>query len=86
MPELSRFLGIVVYMYFNDHNPPHFHVEYGEYKAAIVINSLKIFEGDLPSRILGYVIEWASMHKQELINVWDMLQSVGKYFKIPPLV
>jgi hypothetical protein len=43
-------------------------------------------EGDLPSRILGYVIEWASMHKQELINDWNMIQSAGKYFKIPPLV
>jgi hypothetical protein len=86
MPELSRFLGIVVYMYFNDHNPPHFHVEYGEYEASIAINGLGLLEGDLPSRILGYVIEWASMHKQELIDDWNMVQSVGQYFKIRPLV
>jgi hypothetical protein len=86
MPELSRFLGIVVYMYFNDHNPPHFHVEYGEYEASITIIELMLLEGNLPSRILGYVVEWASMHKQELMNNWDMIQSVGKYNKIPPLV
>jgi hypothetical protein len=86
MPELSRFLGIVILMYFNDHNPPHFHVEYGEYEASIAIIELSVLEGDLPSRILGYVVEWASMHKQELMNNWNMIQSVGKYNKIPPLV
>ena len=86
MLELSRFLGIIVYMYFNDHNPPHFHVEYGEYEASITINNLSLLEGDLPSRILGYVIEWASLHKQELMEDWNMVQTVGKYFKIKPLV
>jgi hypothetical protein len=86
MPELSRFLGAVVYMHFKDHNPPHFHVQYGDYKAAIAINGLGLLEGDLPSRILGYVIEWASMHKQELMNDWNLLQSGSTYSKIPPLV
>ncbi|MCL2766004.1 MAG: DUF4160 domain-containing protein [Treponema sp.] len=86
MPELSRFLGIVIFMCFNDHNPPHFHVEYGEYEASIAINGLGILEGDLPSRIHGNVVEWASMHKQELIDNWNLLQSVGKFNKIPPLV
>jgi hypothetical protein len=86
MPELSRFLGIVVFMCFNDHNPPHFHVEYGEHEASITINGLSILDGNLPSRILGYVVEWASMHKQELMENWNMLQSAGKYEKIPPLV
>jgi hypothetical protein len=86
MPELSRFLGIVVFMCFNDHNPPHFHVEYGEYEASITIKGLSILEGNLPSRILGYVVEWASMHKQELKENWDMLQTAGKFEKILPLV
>ena len=86
MPELSRFLGIIVYMYFNDHNPPHFHVEYGEYVASITINNLSLLEGDLPSRILGYVVEWASLHKQELTENWNMIQSMGKFNKIEPLV
>lgn len=79
-------MGVVVYMYFNDHNPPHFHVEYGEYSASIAIGNLSLLEGDVPSRILGYVVEWASMHKQELIADWDMIQATGKYLKIQPLV
>jgi hypothetical protein len=86
MPEISRFLGIVIYMLFNDHNPPHFHVEYGEYKASIAINDLALLNGDLPSRIHGYVIEWASMHKQELIENWNIAKITGKYNKIKPLV
>jgi len=86
MAELSRFLGIVVYMLFNDHNPPHFHVKYGEFKASIAINDLALLNGDLPSRIHGYVIEWASLHKQELIENWNMLQTAGKISKIEPLV
>jgi hypothetical protein len=61
-------------------------VEYGEYEASITINNLALLEGDLPSRILGYVIEWASLHKQELMEDWNMLQTAGKYFKIKPLV
>jgi len=86
MPELSRFLGITIYMLFNDHNPPHFHVEYGEYKASISINDLALLNGDLPSRIHGYVIEWASMHKQELMENWNMVRTGGEYKKIKPLV
>jgi len=86
MPELSRFLGIVVFMYFNDHNPPHFHVEYGDHQASIAIENLSVLEGGLPSRVLGYVIEWASLHRKELMDDWDMIKSTGKYFKIEPLV
>jgi len=86
MPEISRFLGIVVYMLFNDHNPPHFHVEYSEYKASITINDLALLNGDLPSRIHGYVIEWASMHKQELMENWNLVQTAGTFNKIKPLV
>jgi hypothetical protein len=86
MPEISRFLGITIALYFNDHNPPHFHVEYGEYQASIVINNFALLEGDLPARILGSVIEWASLHKQELIEDWNSIQETGKYFKIEPLI
>lgn len=57
MPELSRFLGIVIYMYFNEHNPPHFHAEYNEYNAAISINTLGVIEGKLPSKVLSLVVE-----------------------------
>jgi hypothetical protein len=61
-------------------------VEYGEYKASISINDLALLNGDLPSRIHGYVIEWASMHKQELIENWNMVRTGGEYKKIKPLV
>ena len=73
-------------MFFNDHSPPHFHVEYGEYEAAVTINDLAWLGGNLPSRIRGYVIEWASMHQRELMENWDMLHTTGKCFKIEPLV
>jgi hypothetical protein len=57
MPELSRFLGIVIYMYFNDHNPAHFHVKYNDYRATIDIEHLAVLNGHLPARVLGLVIE-----------------------------
>ena len=60
MPEISRFLGITITMYFNDHMPPHFHAEYNNEEAAFAIESLSKIAGSLPPRITGYVIEWAS--------------------------
>jgi hypothetical protein len=86
MLALSQFLGIVITMYFNDHNPPHFHVRYDEYRALISINNFSILEGNLPPRILGLVMEWAGLHKEELMENWDLLQSTGKYNKIDPLI
>lgn len=59
MPEISRFLGIIIYMYFNEHNPPHFHAKYNEHIASINIKTLGIIEGKLPSKVLGLVVEWA---------------------------
>lgn len=55
-------------MYWDEHNPPHFHARYGTYNAAVDITSLKVLEGELPPRVLGLVIEWASIHKKELLN------------------
>ena len=63
MPEISRFLGIIIYMYFKDHNPPHFHVKYENYEASINIKDLKIISGNLPPRIFGFVVEWSMIHK-----------------------
>lgn len=85
MPEISRFLGIVIYMHFNDHNPPHFHVKYGNNKAIIKIDNLGIIEGYLPPRVLSLVIEWASIHKKELLDNWNRIISIGKFNKIDPL-
>jgi hypothetical protein len=86
MPELSRFLGILILMYFDDHNPPHFHVRYNDYRAIISIDELKVLEGHLPARILGLVIEWGVLHRDDLMRNWNMVKDTGEYFKIDPLV
>ena len=86
MPEISRFLGISIAMYFDDHNPPHFHVKYNEFRAIISINDLKIIDGNLPPRVLGLVMEWAELNKKKLLENWDIAKENGKWFKIDPLV
>ena len=86
MPEISRFLGIVITMYFNDHEPPHFHVRYGDFRAALTIEPLELRKGELPARVLGLVIEWAQMHRAELQDNWTLLETAGKFVRIAPLV
>jgi hypothetical protein len=86
MPEISRFLGIVIYMYFNEHNPPHFHAEYSEYKASIEIESLELMAGKLPPKVMSLVVEWAQNHQEELMRNWNTIRDTGKYHKIEPLV
>jgi len=85
MPELSRFLGMVISIYFDDHNPPHFHVEYNENEALISINDLSVLKGNLPPRVMGLAMEWARLHKTELLENWNMVKDSGKFFKIEPL-
>lgn len=85
MPEISRFFGIIVFMYFDEHNPPHFHVKYGEDRAIISIHELKVLEGRIPKRALSLVLEWANDHRDELLNNWNSLQTTGEYSKIAPL-
>ena len=86
MPIISDFLGIVIYMYFNEHNPPHFHAKYNDFRAEILIDSLAVKEGKLPARILGLVTEWAELHKEELMENWISLEKTGEYKKIKPLI
>ena len=86
MPEISRFLGISITMYFNDHMPPHFHAEYNNQEAAFAIENLSIIAGALPPRITGFVIEWASQHQIELMTNWELLNTKGTFKKVPPLV
>lgn len=69
MPEISKFYGISIYIYYNDHNPPHFHAIYGEHEAIIEIENLSVLAGKLPAKALGLVIEWASIHQDELRKV-----------------
>ncbi len=86
MPEISRFLGIVIYMYFNEHNPPHFHAEYNEFKASVSIETLGLIEGRLPAKVFSLVIEWATDHQVELMENWDSIKATGQYHRISPLV
>ncbi|OHD56165.1 MAG: transcriptional regulator [Spirochaetes bacterium GWF1_51_8] len=86
MPELCRFLGIVFYMYFNDHSPAHFHVQYNEFRASVSIEDFSIIDGYLPPRVLGLVIEWAELHQNELTENWNRIKNDGSFTKIEPLV
>ena len=85
MPEVSRFAGIVITMYFNDHEPPHFHVRYGEYRATVSLNPVELLEGRLPSRVFGLVSDWGRAHRVELQENWTRLATEGTFNPIPPL-
>jgi hypothetical protein len=85
MPEISRFLGIVIKMFFDDHNPPHFHAEYGSDTALIDIRNLYLFAGRLSPRVTGLVIEWATLHQQELLADWERARAQQTLVNIAPL-
>jgi hypothetical protein len=85
MPSVSRFFGIIIYFYFRDHNPPHFHAVYGEFEAEILIDDLSVDVGYLPPRVLGLVTEWAFIHKDELMENWEIGRSGGAFKQIAPL-
>jgi len=84
MPEISRFYGILIKMYFNEHNPPHFHAEYQGYKAIITIQN-GIVDGKMPKRALNLIFEWLDLHKEELLEVWNKIEKTGEFDKIEPL-
>ncbi|MDR3149531.1 MAG: DUF4160 domain-containing protein [Oscillospiraceae bacterium] len=83
MPVIARFYGMIIKMYFqqSEHNPPHFHVVYGEYVGVIDINTLRMIEGDLPSKALDLVREWAAGHKNDLLRIWN----TQEFISLPPL-
>ncbi|MCH8046653.1 MAG: DUF4160 domain-containing protein [Planctomycetes bacterium] len=85
MPEISRFYGIVIKMYYNDHNPPHFHAEYGDANLVVSIESLAVIEGRLPRRATGMVMEWAAQHQTELRNAWDQARNMDPLDRVDPL-
>jgi hypothetical protein len=85
MPEISCFYGIVIRMYFGDHNPPHFHAEYGEDRATISIATLGLLDGRLPPRIMGMVAEWAALHQDELMTQWQRAINMEPLGRIEPL-
>lgn len=85
MPEISRFLGIVIGLFYDDHNPPHFHAKYQKFKITIDIKELKVIHGKLPPRALGLVIEWATIHKKELLKNWELAKKQKPLLSIEPL-
>ena len=85
MPEISRFYGIVIRMYYNDHNPPHFHAHYSGREAVIDIRTLAVISGSLPARALGLVAEWASLHSEELSDLWEQARNAEPLNRIDPL-
>jgi len=86
MPEICRFLGIIIAMYYNEHSPPHFHAKYAGQRAAFSIHDLRIIEGKLPQRVISLVLEWAFLHREELMENWDRAERREKLQKIDPLV
>jgi hypothetical protein len=85
MPEVSRFYGIIIKIFYDDHHPPHFHAEYGEHEVLVNINTLAVLSGSLPPRALGLVTEWASLHQDELRAGWQRASQLQPPGKIPPL-
>lgn len=83
MPEIARFYGLVIKMFFmaGEHNPPHFHAIYGEYIGEFDIKTLAMIQGDLPPRAVSLVREWAKLHQQELLD----MRNTHNIHTLPPL-
>lgn len=75
MPQLSSFYGIIIYMYFMDHDPPYFHAEYAEHKCKIEIESLSLITGNMPPSPLGLIIEWGALHRKDLAENWELMKA-----------
>lgn len=85
MPIISRFFGIIIQMFWNEHAPPHFHSQYGEYEAIINIRTLEVMEGKLPRRALNLVLDWAELHQAELLKDWELCEQKQTPKPIIPL-
>jgi hypothetical protein len=82
MPELGRFCGMVIFIYFDDHPPPHFHVRYGSQRAIIEIRPFAMLQGQLTPRALALVADWAALRRGELLAAWDQ---AGRHEKLPSI-
>jgi len=85
MPRVSQFYGISIYLYYNDHAPPHFHAEYGDDEALITIERLQVLRGELPRRVRALVVEWATLHQDELETNWGLARQGVPLQAIEPL-
>jgi hypothetical protein len=84
MPEISRFLGIVIGMFYSEHGVPHFHAVYGEYEVTVEIES-KVVRGAFPPRALRLVLEWAELHRAELLENWELARQGQPLLRVAPL-
>ncbi len=84
MPEISRFLGIIIAMYYRDHAPPHFHAIYGEFEVTVEIDAGTV-NGDMPKRALAHIQEWLTLHRQELLDTWTLARASRPLPRIEPL-
>jgi len=84
MPEICRFLGIVIGMFYNEHGVAHFHAVYGEHEISVEVES-GVFHGNFPPRALRHVLEWAALHKQELLDNWELARQGHPLNRIAPL-
>jgi hypothetical protein len=85
MPEICRFYGIIIGMFYNEHLPPHFHARYGDYEIEVNINTLEIINGKIPKRAKALILEWAEEHRAELSENWELAQQMKEIKKIKPL-
>lgn len=85
MPELSRFYGIIIRMFYGDHAPPHFHAAYQGEEVQITIETLEVIAGGISRRALSFVLEWASLHRGELRHAWTAAAQNQEPDKIAPL-
>jgi hypothetical protein len=85
MPTISVFFGIVISMYWREHEPPHFHAAYGEFEALVSIQTLEVLRGVLPRRALVLVLEWAADHRAELMENWQLCRAKALPKPISPL-
>lgn len=85
MPEISRFYGIIIKMYADEHNPPHFHAEYGGLRATFSIETGQMIQGEFPINKAAIVTAWAIIHKESLLKNWERLAEGIQAAKIKPL-
>jgi len=83
MPEISRFFGIILSMYHNEHPPPHFHARYGQQKVIVDIQTFAVLEGQFSPRLRG--VEWVAIHQHELLENWQLAKQYQPLKKITPL-
>ena len=85
MPEISRFFGIIITMYYKEHAPPHFHAKYAGHRASFSISDFQMIEGRLPRRAVSLVLEWAFLHRDELMEDWRRVEAREELLKVDPL-